>query len=121
MIESEALIATYPVAAAATAFLAGLASSASPCTVAAMPLVIGYVGGYADGNHRRAFLFSVAFVLGLSLTFTGVGLAIALASAHFLPMGALWKYVLIAFTLLAGMSLLAGLKFPSMNKVRWGG
>lgn len=120
MIESEALIATYPLAAAVTALLAGLASSASPCTVAAMPLVVGYVGGYADGRHRRAFFFSAAFVLGLSLTFTGVGLAIALASAHFLSMGVLWKYVLIIFTLMAGVSLLAGLKFPSMNKVQCG-
>lgn len=108
MIESEALIATYPVAAAATALLAGLASSVSPCTVAAVPLVVGYVGGYADGSRRRAFFYAAAFVLGLALAFTGVGLAIALAGAIFLPAGGLWRGVLIALALVAGLSLLAG-------------
>jgi cytochrome c-type biogenesis protein len=72
MIESETLIAAYPVAAAATALVAGVASSLSPCTVAAVPLVVGYVGGYADGSRRRAFLFSGVFVLGLALAFTGI-------------------------------------------------
>jgi hypothetical protein len=96
VIESETLIATYPVAAAATALPAGLASSISPCTAAAVPLVVGYVGGYADGSRRRAFLYAAAFVLGLALAFTGVGLAIALAGAILLPAGGLWRGVLIS-------------------------
>jgi cytochrome c-type biogenesis protein len=116
MIESEALIAAYPVAAAATALLAGLASSVSPCTVAAVPLVIGYVGGYADGSRRRAFLYAAAFVLGLALAFTGIGLAIALAGAMFLPAGGFWRGVLIALALVAGISLLAGRALPGMDK-----
>lgn len=115
MIESEALIAAYPLAEGATALLAGLASSASPCTVAAMPLVIGYVGGYADGNQRRAFLYAAAFVLGLALAFTGVGLAIALAGAIFLPAGGFWRGVLIVLALVAGASLLAGRALPGMG------
>ena len=113
MIESEALIATYPMAAAATALLAGLASSVSPCTVAAVPLVVGYVGGYADGSRRRAFLYAAAFVFGLALAFTGVGLAIALAGAMFLPAGGLWRGALIALALMAGFSLLSGVPCPA--------
>lgn len=120
MIESEALIATYPVAAAATALLAGLASSVSPCTVAAVPLVVGYVGGYADGSRRRAFFYAAAFVLGLALAFTGVGLAIALAGAIFLPAGGLWRGVLIALALVAGASLLAGRALPGMGAAHCG-
>jgi cytochrome c-type biogenesis protein len=116
MMDSEAIIAAYPVAAAAMALLAGVASSASPCTVAAVPLVIGYVGGYADGSRRRAFLYAAAFVLGLALAFTGVGLAIALAGAMFLPAGGLWRGVLIALALVAGISLLAGRALPGMGK-----
>jgi len=120
MIESEALIATYPVAAAATALLAGLASSVSPCTVAAVPLVVGYVGGYADGSRRRAFLYAAAFVLGLALAFTGVGLAIALAGAMLLPAGGLWRGVLIVLALVAGASLLAGRALPGMGAAHCG-
>lgn len=120
MIESEALIATYPVAAAATALLAGLASSVSPCTMSAVPLVVGYVGGYADGSRRRAFLYAAAFVLGLALAFTGVGLAIALAGAIFLPAGGLWRGLLIALALLAGVSLLAGRALPGLGGAQCG-
>jgi cytochrome c biogenesis protein CcdA len=120
MIESEALIAAYPVAAAATALLAGLASSLSPCTVAAVPLVIGYVGGYANGNRRRAFFYAAAFVLGLALAFTGVGLAIALAGAMFLPAGGIWRGALIALALVAGISLLAGRALPGTSAAQCG-
>lgn len=112
---SEALIAAYPLAAAATALLAGLASSASLCTVAAMPLLVGYVGGYGDGSRRRAFFYAAAFVLGLSLAFTGVGLAVALAGAYFLPTGGLWRSVLIAMALVAGLSLLGGRGLPGLR------
>ena len=114
------MIAAYPMAVAATALLAGLASSVSPCTVAAMPLVVGYVGGYGDGSRRRAFLYAATFVLGLSLAFTGVGLAVALAGAYFLPAGGLWRGVLIALALVAGVSLLAGRALPGMHSAQCG-
>ncbi|MCK7580314.1 MAG: cytochrome c biogenesis protein CcdA, partial [Chromatiales bacterium] len=38
-----------------------------------IPLVVGFVGGYADGDRRKAFLYSLSFVVGLSLTFTALG------------------------------------------------
>ena len=114
------MIAAYPMAAAATALLAGLASSVSPCTVAAMPLVVGYVGGYGDGSRRRAFLYAATFVFGLSLAFTGVGLAVALAGAYFLPAGGLWRGVLIALALVAGVSLLTGRALPGMYSTQCG-
>jgi cytochrome c biogenesis protein CcdA len=31
-------------------FIAGLVFAASPCVLAAIPLIIGYVGGYSEGN-----------------------------------------------------------------------
>jgi cytochrome c biogenesis protein CcdA len=120
MIASEALIANYPAAAAATALLAGLASSLSPCTVSAVPLVVGFVGGYADGSRRRAFLYAAAFVLGLALAFTGSGLAIALAGAMFLPAGGIWRGILIALALVAGLSLIAGRALPGLGAAQCG-
>ena len=53
MIEASELLHSYPTVAAVTALLAGVASSVSPCTVAAVPLVVGYVGGYADGSRHE--------------------------------------------------------------------
>jgi cytochrome c-type biogenesis protein len=120
MSESEALIAAYPVAAAATALLAGLASSVSPCTVAAVPLVVGYVGGYADGSRQRAVAYSASFSLGMALAFTTIGLAVALAGALFLPTGDFWRWVLIGLALAAGTSLLSGKGLPGLGKSQCG-
>ena len=41
MAEFDQLVTTYPVWAMASAVLAGIASSASPCAIAAVPLVVG--------------------------------------------------------------------------------
>lgn len=120
MNESEALIATYPLAAAGTALLAGLASSVSPCTVAAVPLVVGYVGGYADGSRSRAIAYSGAFALGMTLAFTAVGLAVALAGTLFLPASGFWRWVLILLALAAGVSLLSGKGLPGLGKTQCG-
>lgn len=118
MNESEALIAAYPLAAAATALFAGLASSVSPCTVAAVPLVVGYVGGYADGSRGRAIAYSAAFALGMAFAFTAIGLVVALAGALFLPAGGFWRWVLIVLALVAGASLLSGKRLPGLGKAQ---
>lgn len=120
MSESEVLIAAYPLAAAGTALLAGIASSVSPCTIAAVPLVVGYVGGYADGSRRRAIAYSAAFALGMALAFTAIGLAVALAGAIFLPAGSFWRWVLIGLALAAGASLLSGKGLPGLGKSQCG-
>ena len=54
-------------------FLGGILSSSSPCVLATIPLVIGYVGGYSEGDRRKALLYSLTFILGLSFTFTVLG------------------------------------------------
>lgn len=71
----EQIITLYPLVAFGAVFLAGMLSSASPCVLATIPLVVGFVGGYADGDRLRAFRYSLAFILGLSLTFTAFGAA----------------------------------------------
>jgi len=58
-------------------FFGGLISAASPCVLAAVPLIIGYVGGYSEGNKKKAALYSLVFILGLSITFTVLGAAVS--------------------------------------------
>ncbi|MGB2990220.1 MAG: cytochrome c biogenesis protein CcdA, partial [Candidatus Zixiibacteriota bacterium] len=35
-------------------FLGGLISASSPCVLAIIPLVIGFVGGYSEGSKKKA-------------------------------------------------------------------
>lgn len=103
---AEQVIAAYPLLAFGVVFLAGVVSSASPCVLATIPLVVGYVGGYAEGNRRKAFRYSLAFVLGLSATFTAFGAAAGLAGTMFGTLGGRWYLAAGAVALVMGGQLM---------------
>jgi len=86
----EQIVALYPILAFGAVFLAGVLSSASPCVLATIPLVVGFVGGYADGDRWKAFRYSLAFIIGLSLTFTAFGAAASLLGTMFGTLGGPW-------------------------------
>lgn len=89
----EQIVAVYPLIAFGAVFFAGVLSSASPCVLTTIPLVVGFVGGYADGDRNKAFRYSLAFVLGLSLTFTIFGAAAGLLGTMFGTLGGWWYVV----------------------------
>lgn len=98
----EQIISLHPLVAFGAVFLAGVLSSASPCVLATIPLVVGYVGGYSDGDRSRAFRYSLAFILGLSLTFTLFGAAAGLLGTMFGALGGPWYLVAGAIALVMG-------------------
>ena len=98
----EQIITLYPLVAFGAVFLAGVISSASPCVLATIPLVVGFVGGYADGDRVKAFRYSLAFVLGLSLTFTAFGAAAGLLGTMFGTLGGPWYLIAGAIALIMG-------------------
>jgi cytochrome c-type biogenesis protein len=104
----EQIITLYPLVAFGAVFLAGVISSASPCVLATIPLVVGYVGGYSNGNQGKAFRYSLAFILGLSLTFTTFGAAAALLGTMFGALGGPW-YVIAGFIALVMGGQMMGL------------
>ncbi|NMC73137.1 MAG: cytochrome c biogenesis protein CcdA [Geobacteraceae bacterium] len=101
----EQIIAAYPLIAFGAVFLAGIISSASPCVLATIPLVVGYVGGYADGDRKKAFFYSIAFILGLSITFTAFGAAAGLLGTMFGTIGGWWYVVLGAVAVVMGLQM----------------
>ena len=93
-------------------FVAGLISAASPCVLAAIPLIIGYVGGYSEGNKKKAALYSLIFILGLSITFTLLGAAASLMGGFFGFMGR-WLYVgLAVIAVTMGLQLMGLISIP---------
>jgi cytochrome c biogenesis protein CcdA len=93
-------------------FIGGLISAASPCVLAAIPLIIGYVGGYSEGNKKKAAIYSLVFVLGLSITFTLLGAA-ASAMGQFLSFLGRGLYIgLAAIAVLMGLQLIGLIKVP---------
>ena len=67
------------------AFLAGLASFLSPCVFSLVPAYVGYLGGRAAGGESAAsnrwitVSHGLAFVLGFSLVFVILGVAVSAA------------------------------------------
>jgi cytochrome c biogenesis protein CcdA len=87
-------------------FLGGIISSASPCVLAMIPLVIGYVGGYAEGSQQKAIQYSLVFVLGLTITFTVLGIIAGAMGRLFGDVGSFWNYALPPVAILLGLYLL---------------
>jgi len=93
-------------------FVGGLVSAASPCVLAAIPLVIGYVGGYSGGDKNKAAIYSLVFILGLSITFMVLGAA-ASAMGQFLLFAGQWLYLALALIAVAmGLQLMGLISIP---------
>ncbi|MFO7611590.1 MAG: cytochrome c biogenesis protein CcdA [Clostridia bacterium] len=88
------IIGANPWLAPVLALIAGILTSFTPCSLSGMPLVIGYVGGYAGGDTKKAFRYSLVFCLGMSVTFTTLGIAASLLGRLMSGAGS-WWYVLI--------------------------
>jgi thiol:disulfide interchange protein DsbD len=61
-------------------FLAGLLLSFTPCVLPMVPIVAGLItAGGASVTRTRAFMLSLAYVLGMAATYTAAGVAVAAA------------------------------------------
>lgn len=77
-------------------FVAGLISSFTPCTLAQIPLIIGYVGGYTDNDKKKPLIYSLCFALGITITFTTFGLIASFLGKTVGIKSDVW-YLLLAF------------------------
>jgi cytochrome c-type biogenesis protein len=87
-------------------FVGGILSSSSPCVLATIPLVIGYVGGYSEGDRRKAFLYSLTFILGLSITFTILGAIASLLGGLFGVISRAWYFIVGGIAVVIGLNLI---------------
>lgn len=102
----EQIIAARPLLAFVAVFFGGVISSASPCVLATIPLVVGFVGDYAEGDRWKAFRYSLAFILGLSLTFTAFGAAAGLLGTMFGTLGGWWYVAAGAVAVVMGLQMI---------------
>ena len=87
-------------------FLGGILSSSSPCVLATIPLVIGYVGGYSEGNRGKALQYSLVFILGLALTFTVLGAIASLIGGLFGIISRTWYFIIGGVAIAIGLHLI---------------
>jgi thiol:disulfide interchange protein DsbD len=64
-------------------FLGGLALNLTPCVYPLIPITIGYFGGQTEGRTSKLFILGLLYVLGLSITYSVVGVVTALSGSLF--------------------------------------
>jgi len=64
-------------------FFSGLALNLTPCIYPLIPITISYFGGQAGGRASRVFLLAFLYVLGMSLTYSVLGMIAAMTGNLF--------------------------------------
>lgn len=105
----------------AIVFLAGLATSLTPCTLSMLPVVVAYMGGYTDNQSEQAEPRPIAPSLGPPIAF-GLGLATTLAALGWVAATFGRVYGQIGWGLpviVSAIALVMGLNLLGLVPVRW--
>ena len=107
-------VQTSPWLAVVAVFVGGLLTASNPCCLAMIPLMMSFVAGREerDFGTLRAFGFSLLFVLGLSTTFTALGMFAALAGKMYGDVSSVWNWVVAVVCLVMGVHLMGVLSVP---------
>lgn len=101
---------SHPVAGPLATFLAGLISSIAPCTLTAIALIVGFVGGQKSGSKGRAIAVSLSFFLGLTIAF--VILAAVAQGLGILLRGPLYSGILGLIVFVMGLHVAGIIRLP---------
>ena len=96
----------------ALSFLGGLVASISPCSLAMLPIIVGYVGGYSDAKPLKTLVQMIFFVCGTAIVFSLIGIICAVTGKVFISFaGGYFGIVLAAIMLIMGLKLVGFLDF----------
>jgi len=96
----------------AISFIGGILASVSPCSLAMLPLIVGYVGGYSKENTLKTFLQLSCFILGTAIIFTIIGITCAITGSVFASkMGSYFTLIISSLLMIMGLKLLEILDF----------
>ena len=109
---TRAVEGAAPVAAAA-AFLWGVLSILlSPCHLASIPLIVGFIDGQGRISTRRACLISVLFATGILITIGAIGAITAAAGRIMGDVGRYGNYAVAVIFFAVGLHLLDVIPMP---------
>ena len=90
----------------------GLVASISPCTLAMLPIIIGYVGGYSKDTPLKTFIRLLFFIIGTAIVFSVIGVICAVTGKVFVSFaGSYFSLILSSVIMIAGLKLVGFLDF----------
>lgn len=94
-------------------FFGGVVASISPCSLAMLPIVIGYIGGYTEQSVSKTVMQLLSFVFGSSIIFTVIGIVCALTGHVFIAIaGNYFLLVIAGILMIMGLNLIGWLEIP---------
>lgn len=102
-----------PAVALAAAFLWGILSILlSPCHLASLPLIVGFIDEQGRISTRRAFFISLLFAVGILVTIAGIGVMTSAAGWMLGDVGRFGNYLVAAILFVVGLHLLGLIPMP---------
>ena len=87
----------------------------SPCHIACIPLIVGFINGQGNISTGRAFVLSLLFGSGILITIGLIGLITGLAGRMIGDIGGYGNYVVAVVFFVIGLNLLGVLPLPFME------
>jgi len=84
----------------------------SPCHLASIPLIVGFIDQQGRMTTRRAFLISLLFALGILITIAAIGAVTAMAGRMMGDIGRWGSYAVAVIFFLVGLYLLDAIRLP---------
>jgi len=109
---SRAVEGTWLVALAASFVWGALSIILSPCHLASIPLIVGFIDKQGRISAKRAFWISMLFAAGILITIGTVGAITAAAGRMIGDIGGWVNYVVAVIFFLVGLHLLDVLPMP---------
>jgi cytochrome c-type biogenesis protein len=107
-----------PLIALGAAFAWGILSILlSPCHLASIPLIVGFIDDQGKISTKRAFLLSLLFSVGILLTIAAIGMITAMMGRMMGDIGVWSNYFVAAIFFIVGLHLLGLLPLPFMGGV----
>lgn len=106
------------------AFGAGILVSFSPCVYPLLPITIGYIGASSQKDKFHAFLLSLIYVLGMSITYCILGVFASLTGKIFgqISSSPISFFIIGNICILFGLSMLGVFEVhipaPLLNKIK---
>jgi cytochrome c-type biogenesis protein len=83
----------------------------SPCHLASIPLIVGFIGGQKELSTKSAFAMSSAFAGGILITIAAVGVVTAAAGRLAGDLGGYADYIVAGVLLVVGLHLVGAIPF----------
>lgn len=114
-------VESTPLVALSAAFIWGILSIIlSPCHLASIPLIVGFIDEQGQISTRRAFCISTLFAVGILITIAAIGAITAAAGRMMGDVGRYGNYFVALIFFVVGLHLLGVIPLPFSGPGRVG-